>query len=99
MPHRLWAGIIVVRQTDWQDDKAMLFTSPARDCDTPCKLVIYAPLDMSFTCRRRGAAHGGDEVLVGAFASIRRRSDDYDKRVGSQLCSERRGYRLGGQGW
>jgi hypothetical protein len=35
---------------------------------TPCELVISAPLDASFTCQRRGAARGGDDVLVGTFA-------------------------------
>jgi hypothetical protein len=34
MPHRLWAGIIVARQTDQQDGNVMLFPSPARECDT-----------------------------------------------------------------
>src|SRR6266498_3067999 len=31
---KLWAGIILARQTDRQDGKAMLFPSPARECDT-----------------------------------------------------------------
>ena len=66
---------------------------------TPCELVISTPLDASFTCQRRGAARGGDDVLVGAYASISGRSDDHGKRVGSHSCSERRGYRLGGEGW
>jgi hypothetical protein len=65
---------------------------------TPCELVISTPLDASFTCQRRCAARGGDDVLVGTFASIRGRSDDHGKRVGSQPCSERRGYRLDGEG-
>ena len=34
MPHRLWVGIIVARQTDRRDVKAMLFPSPAREYDT-----------------------------------------------------------------
>ena len=69
-----------------------------QESEKPSELVISAPLDASFTSQRRDAERGGDDVLVGAFASIRARSDDHGNRVGSQPCSERRGYRLGGEG-
>jgi hypothetical protein len=64
---------------------------------TPRELVISTPFDPSFVRQRLGASRDVDDVLVGASAAIRRRSDDHGKRIGSQLCSERHCYKLGGQ--